>query len=53
MRKTKFVDCPRCEGDGEEPGVPVSWGYVPCDLCLGDGEVTEEMADQYEEDMEG
>jgi len=45
---TKRVTCPHCEGDGEEPGAPVSpMEVVLCDLCGGAGEVSEAKARRY------
>ncbi len=40
---SKLVVCPRCGGDGEEPGAPYDLedGTPLCTLCKGNGEVTE------------
>lgn len=46
------VICPRCLGDGEEPGVP--WddelGKPLCSLCEGNGEVSPAIAEEYQEE---
>jgi DnaJ-class molecular chaperone len=45
------VDCPRCDGDGEEPGAPVDPCEIAlCDLCGGKGEVLKEVATRYLQD---
>lgn len=54
MNKLTMVTCPRCDGDGEEPGVPSSYPLSMrlCSVCHGDGEVTQERAAEYAEDEE-
>ena len=48
-----MVFCPRCNGDGEEPGVPVDDkdGTPVCLLCQGTGEVTIMESIEYAEDL--
>jgi hypothetical protein len=49
----KDVTCPHCDGDGEEPGAPISTEEVAvCNLCLGSGVVTEKAAKKYREESE-
>jgi len=46
-----MVECPHCEGDGEEPGAawdPVA-GIPACCVCNGRGQVTQEIATAYHE----
>lgn len=46
-----WIICPRCEGDGEEPGAPLDLdGVWLCSCCNGEGEVTEKQAQEYLED---
>ena len=63
MRKTKksrgLVDCPRCEGVGEEPGAPVDmeYGNALCSCCKGTGRVVTPVTPKeivaYEEELAG
>ena len=51
---SKLVDCPRCLGDGDEPGVPYDhyeYGVALCNLCLGGGEVPQDKALAYSEEL--
>lgn len=49
---TQHVTCPRCDGDGEEPGAPSSWRErIVCSLCEGVGLVDTEKASEYEEEV--
>lgn len=54
LMKKDFVICPRCDGDGEEPGAPFDeqLGKALCDLCVGSGEVTTSQAEEYNYEME-
>lgn len=54
MAEHKLVVCPRCEGEGEEPGAPIDLelGTAFCTLCHGGGEVRKCVADRYEEEQE-
>lgn len=49
-----LVTCPRCNGDGEEPGAPIDLelGTALCNLCHGKREVRKYVADRYEEEQE-
>ena len=52
-RHKSALQCPRCEGDGEEPGAPVDLedGVALCGLCHGKGYVTLRVAlDHYTEE---
>jgi DnaJ-class molecular chaperone len=50
----EVVVCPRCGGDGEEPGAPVSLDEVwLCSLCDGKGAVPPEKAAAFSEEDEG
>jgi len=44
------VICPRCDGDGCEPGVPYDemYGRPLCNLCQGDGRIWDIAAADYE-----
>jgi DnaJ-class molecular chaperone len=50
----ELVECPRCEGFGEEPGAPtdVELGEPLCTECHGHRQVSVKQAKQYAEDME-
>lgn len=52
-RKSAKVCCPRCDGEGEEPGAPIDLksGTALCDLCHGRREVTAKQAKQYQEEQ--
>jgi len=52
--KLEMVNCPRWDGDGEEPGAPLELdGSVAlCGLCSGAGEISLQQArEYYEEDV--
>jgi DnaJ-class molecular chaperone len=44
------IECPRCDGDGEEPGAPVDLvdGTALCGLCDGHGMVSQARVREYE-----
>ena len=49
-----YVFCPRCDGEGDEPGAPVDWkeGRAICEFCLGSGVVSPERSQEYAIEME-
>jgi len=49
----QMVNCPRCDGYGEEPGAPLELdGSVAlCTLCIGKGQVSPQQAKEYKEDV--
>lgn len=48
-RRQEQITCPRCNGDGEEPGAPVSTeGKATCDLCDGQGTASRSLVEDYQ-----
>lgn len=47
----EVVECPRCDGSGEEPGAPVDLenGVALCVLCKGSCKTTPHAAEQYKQ----
>lgn len=41
--ETVMVECPRCKGTGLFAGADWHSPSIPCDDCMGSGEVEEEM----------
>jgi len=52
-----MVECPMCNGEGGEYNA-VLWNgigggeYLSCDFCLGDGEITKDKMNEWNESLE-
>lgn len=45
--EVKFVECPKCLGEGEYYS-PLDDNVVQCSLCKGQQQVTEKLAELYD-----
>ena len=50
---TTNIECPRCCGEGEEPGMPISLDGIPlCTLCNGSGDIDPD-SEEYRDYISG